>query len=355
MKKTAVLILVLAVLLVAAPVHAAETDQGWYSGFAKFFQMFGLFKDQMPASDGYTSVKLSPTVTVTDEDTTDKNKTYGNPEGNWPTKTYVPSESRPTKIWLPAENRPTKEDQPSEARPTKTWIPTGTVRPTKEDLPNESRPVKTWLPATDARAKKEMLPPENRPTKNLSPDNADAARSEKSEQKHSAVALSDVTDRILGSYEKRISNYTDFLTKVRSRRDKLATQGSDTTKLNAFIASASDNLRDAGTKLSTVKKAVNTLDTKKSVGDTRATLKPLLTELRQAMTGLHKSMSETVHEIVSATSALREAAGNAPDSKEKGRPEETWSAAHTPKPKHSISVTPSEKGKSRWEDAGGGN
>lgn len=113
-----------------------------------------------------------------------------------------------------------------------------------------------------------------------------------------AVKLQALVTRMLNSFQNRIDNYTDFLTKVKTRRDKLAADGQDVTKLDSFIATATTNLAAAQAALSTAKSALAGLDYTANPGTVIQTVRDQLKLVRDAMTTLHKSMSQTVAGIL---------------------------------------------------------
>lgn len=113
-----------------------------------------------------------------------------------------------------------------------------------------------------------------------------------------AEKLQALVTRMLDSVQNRIDNYTDFLAKVQSRRDKLFDAGKDVTKLDAFIQTAKTNLAAAQAALNNAQNALENLDYTEKPGTIIKLVREQLKIVRESLTTLHKSMSETVSEIV---------------------------------------------------------
>jgi capsule polysaccharide export protein KpsE/RkpR len=113
--------------------------------------------------------------------------------------------------------------------------------------------------------------------------------------------VKNVVGNIPDTYQKRLNQYSDFLTKVKSRRDKLAAAGQDVTKLDQFITTATDNLNSANTVLQTEKTTLGNLDPNQDPTQLKKTVKEQLTVVRQSLTAVNSSMSDTVQEIVAVS------------------------------------------------------
>jgi hypothetical protein len=107
-----------------------------------------------------------------------------------------------------------------------------------------------------------------------------------------------VISTIPDTYQNRLNQYGDFLTKVKSRRDKLAADGKDVTKVDQFITTATDNLATATTVLATEKTTLGNLDPTQDPAQLEKTVHDQLTVVRQSMTAVNNSMSATVRQIV---------------------------------------------------------
>ncbi len=112
-----------------------------------------------------------------------------------------------------------------------------------------------------------------------------------------------VVTRMLNSYQNRLDNYMDFLTKVQARRDKLSEEGKDVTRLDAFIKTAIDNATRAQTVLNSAKTTLGLLDYTSGMPTLRRTIQTELQKIRMAFTNMHKSMSETVRFVRDVTVA----------------------------------------------------
>jgi len=116
-----------------------------------------------------------------------------------------------------------------------------------------------------------------------------------------AEKLQALVTRMFDNLQNRIDNYTDFLTKVETRRDKLFNDGKDVTNLDAFIQTAKTNLAAAQAALNNADNALANLDYTQNPGTIIKQVREQLKIVREAMTTLHKSMSETVREILNLT------------------------------------------------------
>lgn len=137
----------------------------------------------------------------------------------------------------------------------------------------------------------------------LGPGVRDATPSLKPNDK--AGKLQALVTRMLDSFQNRLDNYTAFLDKVKSRRDKLLGDGKDVTKLNVFLTTATNNLTAVQNTFASVKSALAGLDYTQSTGTVIKAIRDQLTTLRQAFTNLHKSMSDAVHEIIQASGSTQ--------------------------------------------------
>lgn len=114
-----------------------------------------------------------------------------------------------------------------------------------------------------------------------------------------AQKLQALVTRLFNNVQNRIDNYTDFLAKVEGRRDKLFDAGKDVTKLDAFIQTAKTNLAAAQAALNNAQNALENLDYTQNPGTIIKLVREQVKIVREALTALHKSMSETVREILS--------------------------------------------------------
>jgi hypothetical protein len=116
-----------------------------------------------------------------------------------------------------------------------------------------------------------------------------------------AASVKTVVDRILRRFQVRIDNYSLFLDKVQTRRDKLADEGKDVSTADRFITSAHANLDSAKSALSAAKSVLDALDYTKSLKDIRSVVTTQLQTVREAMTALHSSVSQVVASERAAT------------------------------------------------------
>jgi hypothetical protein len=163
-----------------------------------------------------------------------------------------------------------------------------------------------------------------------------------------------VVNRILGSYENRIANYEDFLTKVKTRRDKLAAEGADVARLDAFLSTANSKLLSVKQLFVQSKTKAGAVNYEGTMQDIRRALKPIFTALRTALTDLHTSMSDAVRTVIESTGKLKESGAEAPHTT--GRPEDRGrSSGFVPGSEQPVvSATPKEKGNDSPSDRGKG-
>ncbi len=129
----------------------------------------------------------------------------------------------------------------------------------------------------------------------VQPTSASARSTEKAA--NLAVRTQAVVTRMLNSYQNRLDNYKDFLAKVKLRRDKLAADGKDVARLDAFILRATDNAANAESVLNSAKTALGLLDYTMDMKELRRAIQTELRKIRLAFTQMHKSMSENVRAI----------------------------------------------------------
>ena len=104
-----------------------------------------------------------------------------------------------------------------------------------------------------------------------------------------------VVERLFSKFENRAAQYEQFLERVQSRRDKLASSGKDTSKLDAFLTTAKGNLLLAKDAITEAKTVVDGLDyASENKKDVREKVMAEVKKVRAAMTTLHTSMSQTV-------------------------------------------------------------
>ena len=106
-----------------------------------------------------------------------------------------------------------------------------------------------------------------------------------------------IVERLLNKYSNRIDRYEEFLTRVKSRRDKLAGEGKDVAKLDTFLASAGDNIKKARTVLATVKVKLEVIDNSTDKQVVKTKIIPEFRKLRSSLTNLHTSMSQAVAKL----------------------------------------------------------
>ena len=116
-----------------------------------------------------------------------------------------------------------------------------------------------------------------------------------------ASRLQELANRMFDRFQNRIDKYTDFLAKVQSRRDKLFADGKDVSRLDSFITTAKTNLDTVKTVFTNAKNTLASLDYNANPGMVIKQVRDQLNLVREALTTLHKSMSETVKEIKNLT------------------------------------------------------
>lgn len=193
---------------------------------------------------------------------------------------------------------------------TTTTKATVTPRPTWYPKPMvtgyTSSPDKPLLPVEDSRNTKPLLPAEeNRNTKPLLPveENRNQKEAGQASGDSQTTNRKDTTAGIVSSFEKRLDNYKGFLSKVKTRRDKLSGAGQDVAKLNAFIVTGAANLEKVESTLTAAKTKLSALDYSKDPSLLKEDIRKEITPVRTEFTKLHKSMSETVSEVIVKTAA----------------------------------------------------
>jgi len=296
MRKAGIPIALVVFLISASPVFAASR---W--SFGSFFNFFN--------RDAYRSATVS----------TQKREgfsTYTNPT---PSCTTAPPEC------IDAQGNLSLCDP----RPGVTWC-----------IPNTTKELRKL---TDTPRPTRVMPIEKNEERNQNenkeePKNKEKEREINTERNNEDAKLKrlqnvkEVVARLLDNYQKRLTKYNDFLTKVKTRRDKLAVEGKDVAKLDSFIATATANLSAAQTVFTNVKTTLLALDYTGDMQTLRKSIKEELTKLRQAMTTLHKSMSEAVSDIIATTTRKsdfgkptpkNEGQRNRPTEKQKEMPEQS--------------------------------
>lgn len=116
-----------------------------------------------------------------------------------------------------------------------------------------------------------------------------------------ATKIRDTVTTMLGSYEQRQSQYGDFLTKLKARRDKMQTEGTDVTHINTLITKAEETFSSVEQVLATQRGNLDTLDTSADTETVHKTIKTNLGQLLQTMNKEHTRMSDVVHEMQNKT------------------------------------------------------
>lgn len=110
-----------------------------------------------------------------------------------------------------------------------------------------------------------------------------------------------VVDKILAKYQDRIDTYELFLNKVQLRRDKLADAGKDVRAVDRFLTTSQENLDSAKSTLASAKTILATTDYTMSMRAIRTIVSEQSQIVREALTTLHSSMSQSVAAARSAT------------------------------------------------------
>jgi hypothetical protein len=188
------------------------------------------------------------------------------------------------------------------------WInrdATNSARPTGSRIrKDEVQPTDFIRPTGFIRPTRIIKPPKIENTRGANTDTGTPSSQWEDAINNRIKNTQDITNRIFDTYEKRLSNYNDFLNKVKSRRDKLAAEGKDVSKLDSFILTASNNLNTELNLFNTVNTDLASLDYTGDIASLRQNIHNEFTKLHQAMTTLHNSMKDTVSEIVAKSSDI---------------------------------------------------
>ena len=106
-----------------------------------------------------------------------------------------------------------------------------------------------------------------------------------------------MTSGMIAKFRQRLDRYQDFLTKVETRKAKLADQGVNVTNITAFITKAKENVKKTKTAIDTAETNLNAIDYSQPMNEVMTRVRDELRKVRQAMTTLHTSMSQAVREI----------------------------------------------------------
>lgn len=133
-------------------------------------------------------------------------------------------------------------------------------------------------------------------TRGVRPDQTKRA-SQGEQIRGSSDKVRSLIDRMFVRLENQLDNYEEFLTRVKSRRNKLSEIGKDVVKIDVFILTASDNLAKARTTAAAAKTILEDIDTTANKRVAMVTIREQHSSVRRAMTTLHASMKQAVAEL----------------------------------------------------------
>ena len=112
-----------------------------------------------------------------------------------------------------------------------------------------------------------------------------------------ATTVKSTEKQIMDTFQAKSASYQDFLTKLQSRRDKLAADGANVTQLDQLVSSAKTKLNTANQTLQTTQVDLNSAVNGTNKATVKNRIHQRLTGLRRAYTEVQNSMTEAVYKI----------------------------------------------------------
>ncbi len=112
-----------------------------------------------------------------------------------------------------------------------------------------------------------------------------------------AIRIKAHFERMLTRSKAAQERYTNFLTRVASRKEKLAAEGKDTAKLETLIATARGNQVKVTALIEKLETDLKTLDTSATPKTVVSTLKEDMAAVKRSLQQLHASMKLVVQEL----------------------------------------------------------
>lgn len=122
--------------------------------------------------------------------------------------------------------------------------------------------------------------------------------SQSQSQTNRTQRISDVLNRILDKATTRLNRYEEFFQKLQTRRNRIASQGIDTSELDR-------QLRLLDTAYNTTRNATNSLETTFSTLDLTQTKRTLIGQIRASVNELRSSFRQLHQAAVSALQAAK--------------------------------------------------